>query len=103
MQSIIGVAVDWRFEKDATQISFEEMMGDFGSAATAAALRRIVTTVGQDSSTDAELLRILFASEVDADTDQLRTSVSASPVLEPRRRVGVPTAWVCGDQCRTRV
>jgi hypothetical protein len=55
----IGAAAAWRADRNATQVSFEELMGDYGPAATLAAMRRIARAVEAVPYADAELLECL--------------------------------------------
>jgi hypothetical protein len=59
LRKLIGAAADWKDDTSVTQISFEELMGDFGPAAVVAAMRRIAQTLETGPFTDAELLEHL--------------------------------------------
>jgi hypothetical protein len=71
----IAAAATWKSEPSITQVSFEELMGDDGSAGAAAAMRRIARALEVGPFTDAELLEHLAQAK---ETETITRSAARS-------------------------
>lgn len=59
LRGLIDCPAGWKSQPGATQVAFEELMGDYGADAAADAMQRIARAVGSCEHSDADLLQIL--------------------------------------------
>jgi hypothetical protein len=63
LRKLIDSPAAWRSQQNITQVSFEELMGDYGSTVAAAAMRRIASTLAMSTYSDGQLLDLLEQSK----------------------------------------
>jgi hypothetical protein len=59
LRKLIDSSANWTAHPSVTRVSFEELMGDYGAAAAAAAIRQVAQASASDGQSDAELLDLL--------------------------------------------